>query len=156
MPAPRGSAGDFTVLHEVRVSISSDSDIVFAREKGRSLGSQLGFSPVDLIGIVTVVSELADNILSHASEGEILLRPIEGGRGLFIEACDRGRGIPNVRRVLQGGYSTSGGLGLGLSGAKRLMDEFEVFSEPKRGTTVKAKKWVKPGDKELIESPTVT
>ncbi len=133
-------------LCEVQVRIGTDRDIVVARRHGRTLARQLGFLPTDLTAIATVISELAGNIVRYARCGEVLLKPSCGEgreRGLSIVAHDNGPGIPNVQRALQGGYSTSGSLGLGLSGSRRLMDEFEVVSGPSHGTVVTARKWLK-------------
>lgn len=130
---------------EVRISVSSDADVVAAREKGRELSSRLGFSSVDLTLIVTAISEVARNILLYAKQGEILLR-VENGhasRGIVVEAVDEGPGIPDLELAMQDSYSTSNGLGLGLPGAKRLMDEFEIESEVAKGTRVVMKKWAR-------------
>lgn len=128
-----------------QVPICSDKDIVAARQKGREVAAELGFSPIDLTLIATVISELARNIVLYAKKGEIILQTAEQGekRGIIVTACDDGPGIPDIARALQAGYSTSGSLGLGLPGVKRLMDEFEISSEVRRGTRVKVKKWIK-------------
>lgn len=130
---------------ETRVRIGSSADIVTARHEGRLLSSQVGFLGSDLTVIATAISEIARNIVEYAKEGEILLRPIHQNpkQGILIVASDKGPGIPDVRRALQDGYSTGQGLGLGLPGAKRLMDEFEIVSETGKGTTVTMKKWVR-------------
>ncbi len=103
----------------------------------------MGFASSDLAMIATAISELARNILRYARCGEIICRVIEKGgrRGLIVEARDSGPGIADVEMALKDGYSTSGGLGLGLPGARRLMDEFEVTSQSGRGTHVLATKW---------------
>ena len=127
---------------EIRVRIQSARDIVAARQKGRELAYDLGFGPTDLAIIATAISELARNIVLYARCGEIILRPTqESASGILVMASDQGPGIANVTQALHTGYSTSGGLGVGLPGVKRLMDEFEVVSEVGRGTTVIAKKW---------------
>jgi serine/threonine-protein kinase RsbT len=106
------------------------------------LATGLGFSSGDTTLIATAISELGRNILSYAGQGEISISAVDGGRcGILIIASDKGPGIPDVQQALRDGFSTSGGLGLGLPGVRRLMDEFEITSAPKRGTTVKAKKW---------------
>jgi serine/threonine-protein kinase RsbT len=127
----------------LRVPISSDADIVTARQQGRALGAELGFSSTDLTLVATAISELARNIVLYAGRGEVTLKLVEKGarRGIVLAARDQGPGITDIARVLRGGYSTSGGLGLGLSGVRRVMDEFEIVSEVGRGTTVTAKKW---------------
>ena len=130
-------------LCQVRVPIDSDSDIIVARQKGRALAAELGFSPTDVVRIATAISELARNVLSYAASGEIRLEPLNGrnGCGIAIVASDRGPGIADVDRAMQDAYSTSGGLGLGLPGVRRLMDEFRIDSAIGQGTTVSAKKW---------------
>lgn len=128
---------------EVRVRIASDSDIVVARQKGRDLANQVGFGLTDAALIATVISELARNVLLYAARGEIVLTLLDesGQRGILIVATDDGPGIPDVARAMQDGYSTSGGLGLGLPGAKRVVDEFDIVSRVGHGTVVTAKKW---------------
>jgi len=127
----------------VRVSIDCDSDVVAARQKGRELASQCGFPSTDLAVVATAISELARNIVLYAKGGEVLLTPVESrdNYGLVITARDEGEGIADVRQAMQDGYSTSGRLGVGLPGVKRLMDEFEIVSEAGKGTTVTVKKW---------------
>lgn len=133
------------VVEEAKIEIRSDLDIIMARQKGRSLAAALEFSPSELTLVATAISELARNIVMYAKRGEVTLRWIERGglRGILVRACDRGPGIEDVQRVLQGGYSTSRSLGLGLSGVRRLMDEFEIDSRPGWGTQVTVRKWVK-------------
>jgi serine/threonine-protein kinase RsbT len=129
---------------ETRVPIRSDADLVAARVQGRRLAEHLGFGSSDLVLIATAISEVARNILTYAKTGEITLRLVlQGGRrGIAIIASDQGPGIPDITRAMRDGYSTSAGLGLGLPGAKRLMDEFDIVSQAGRGTTVTIKKWV--------------
>ena len=125
------------------VGIASAADIVAARQEGRALASGLGFSPSDLTVIATAISEVARNIVEHAGRGEIQLSQCqENGRvGVCVVAADKGPGIHDLERALRDGYSTHKGLGLGLPGARRLMDEFEVVSEVGLGTTVTMRKW---------------
>ena len=125
------------------VPIGSDSDILIARSRGRALAADLGFASSDLALIATTISELARNILRYARTGEIAVEAIgtDARRGVSIVARDKGPGIADTRKALQDGFSTSGGLGLGLPGVRRLMDDFELVSEPGRGTTVTVKKW---------------
>jgi serine/threonine-protein kinase RsbT len=132
-----------TVNTEVRVPISSDADVVTARAEGRSLASQVPFSATDLTLIATAISEVARNIVLYAQRGEVVLRLIEeGGReGILVLAQDRGPGIEDVALALQDHYSTGQGSGLGLPGARRLMDEFNLESRPGSGTTVTMRKW---------------
>jgi serine/threonine-protein kinase RsbT len=134
------------VPEEVCVAINSDLDIVAARQKGREMGEKIGFPSTDLTLIATAISELARNIVLYAGRGEILIKSLENAtdsHGIMVVARDEGPGIPNVRHALQDGFSTSGGLGLGLPGAKRLMDELVIHSTAGQGTTVTAKKWLK-------------
>jgi serine/threonine-protein kinase RsbT len=125
------------------VAIASDTDIVTARQQGRKLSSLLGFSPTEATLVATAISELACNIILYATTGEIVLRALEDGgrRGILVIARDEGPGIPDVRQAMVGGYSTSGGLGLGLCGVKRLVDDFEIVSRVGKGTTVTVRKW---------------
>ncbi|MBI4493271.1 MAG: anti-sigma regulatory factor [Chloroflexi bacterium] len=131
---------------ETRVPIASEADIVAARQQVRALAAQVGFSPTDLVLIATAISEVARNIVQYARRGEITLSPIEQSnrRGILIIARDEGPGIPDLELAMQDGYSTGGGLGLGLPGARRLMDEFAITSEVGKGTTVTMKKWARP------------
>lgn len=128
---------------EIRLAINSDQDIVLARQKGRALATQLGFTSGDATLIATAISELARNIVSYARNGQITLRMLNNGdrRGLSIIASDNGPGIPDIRQALRDGFSTSGSLGMGLPGVRRLMDEFEITSQPGQGTMVAVKKW---------------
>jgi serine/threonine-protein kinase RsbT len=133
------------VLQDILVAIRSDTDIVSARQQGRSLAAAIGFSATDATLIATAISELARNIVMYAGQGEVMLQIVEASqrKGIVISARDRGPGIRSIEDVLRDGYSTSGGLGLGLPGVKRLMDEFAIESELRRGTTVTVKKWLK-------------
>jgi serine/threonine-protein kinase RsbT len=133
------------VADEIRIGILSDADIVLARQKARGLARELGFSASDLVAIATALSELARNIVEYAQRGEILLSRVEQGNrcGFAIVARDRGPGIADIGRAMQDGYSTGGGLGLGLPGTRRLMDDFEITSAVGQGTTVRATKWVR-------------
>jgi serine/threonine-protein kinase RsbT len=128
---------------ELRVAINSDQDIVMARQKGRAMAMELGFSAGDATLIAAAISELARNIVSYAGRGEILLKPARGPNltGIGIVARDDGPGIRDIPQALRDGFSTSGSLGIGLPGVKRLMDEFEINSVPGRGTMIAVKKW---------------
>jgi serine/threonine-protein kinase RsbT len=127
----------------IQVAIKSDRDIVLAREKGRALAAELGFSAVDATLIATAISELARNIVAYARKGEIILQPTNSSNrlGVTVTASDEGPGIPDIHQAMRDGFSTSGSLGLGLPGVRRLMDDFEIVSQPGRGTTVVVKKW---------------
>ncbi|MCX8049319.1 MAG: anti-sigma regulatory factor [Methylohalobius sp.] len=127
-----------TVADEVHIPIASEADILTARKRGRELAEKLGFWSVEKTFIAMAISELALNILQYAGQGEIVLSIAERGdgtQGILIIARDRGPGITDVEQAMQKGY--------GLSGAKRLVDEFEIRSEPGKGTTVILKKWVR-------------
>jgi serine/threonine-protein kinase RsbT len=132
------------LLPESRVVIGSEADIVTARQQGRALAQRLGFASSDLTVIATAISELGRNILNYAGSGEIVLRPTRAGNkhGILVAARDQGPGIPDIALAMQDGYSTSNGLGLGLPGTRRLMDEFDINSVVGQGTTVTVKKWV--------------
>lgn len=135
------------VADEVRVPIDGDTDIVAARQSGRKLAGYCGFPSLDQVVVSTVVSELARNIVRYASRGEIILRLVDGsrGRGVEILAADDGPGIRDIPLAMRDGFSTSGNLGLGLPGVRRLMDEFAISSEFGKGTTVTARKWTWAG-----------
>ena len=128
---------------EVRVPVATDGDIVTARGEGRTLAVRLGFSRTDATLIATAISEVGRNILVHAGNGEIVLRPeAEGNRtGVLVVARDEGPGIADVDAALRDGFGTKNGLGLGLPGSRRIMDDFEIDSEVGRGTTVAMRKW---------------
>ncbi len=125
------------------MAIDSEQDIVTARQKGRALAIELGFSSGDTTLIATAISELARNIVSYARKGEIVLKAIQASnrQGISITASDSGPGICNIPQAMRDGFSTSGSLGLGLPGVRRLMDEFDIVSEQGLGTVVKVKKW---------------
>lgn len=131
------------MVKESVLPINSDSDIVAARQRGREVASLLGFTPTDSTLIATAISELARNIVTYAKRGEVVIKNVTSGErvGIVVIARDQGPGIANIAQAMQDGFSTSGSLGLGLPGVKRLMDEFEIVSDPTRGTTVTIKKW---------------
>jgi serine/threonine-protein kinase RsbT len=128
---------------EIRVPINADVDLVAARAEARAMAERLGFPRPDPTLIATAVSEVARNIVMHATQGEIVLKPWEDGTryGLIVMAIDEGPGIQDVETVMREEYSARGGLGLGLPGARRLMDEFEIESDADSGTTVTMRKW---------------
>jgi serine/threonine-protein kinase RsbT len=131
--------------NELRVPVNSAVDIVTARQKGRALAAELGFDGSDLTVIATAISEVARNIVIHAREGEIVLsRANHGGKnGILVVARDEGPGIRDLEKAMEYGYSTNKGLGVGLPGAKWLMDEFEIVSEVDQGTKITMKKWLR-------------
>ena len=128
---------------KIRVPINSDKDIVVARQEGRTLAMSLGFSPGDATLLATAISELARNIVTYANVGDILLDTVNGAArlGMQVVARDEGPGIADVQQALRDGFSTSGGLGLGLPGVRRLVDEFQIVSDGTSGTTVTIRKW---------------
>jgi len=131
------------VAVENNVAIERDVDIVTARQLGRELATSVGFSGSDLTLIATAISEVARNIVVYAERGEIRLQLAQkdGRHGIEVVAADQGPGIPDIERAMQDGFSTGRSLGLGLPGARRLMDEFEIVSEPGKGTMVTMRKW---------------
>jgi serine/threonine-protein kinase RsbT len=128
---------------EVRVGIHGDADLVTARAEARAMAERLGFPRPDPTLIATAISEIARNIVMHAGEGEIVLAPFEDADryGIVVTAVDQGPGIRDVDAALRDEVSGRGGLGLGLPGARRLMDDFELESDPDTGTTVTMRKW---------------
>jgi serine/threonine-protein kinase RsbT len=132
-------------VSETRIIIAHEVDIVTARREGRALAAQLGFSTGELAVIATAISEVARNIVVYAKRGEIELSLVQAGakRGVRVIARDDGPGIPDIALAMRDGYSTSRGLGLGLPGARRIMDEFEIVSEVARGTTIRMTKWAR-------------
>ena len=128
-----------------QILIASDRDVVTARQQGRAVALQTGFSMSEATLIATAISELARNIVSYANHGSVTLQPVHGSNGatgLTIIASDSGRGIADINLALRDGYSSSGGLGLGLPGVRRLMDEFDIVSSSGSGTTVTVTKWL--------------
>jgi serine/threonine-protein kinase RsbT len=129
---------------QVHVRIQNSADIVAARQQGRALASQAGFSHSNLTIIATAISEVARNIVEYAKEGEVIITLISDAtkKGVEIVAADQGPGIADIATVMRDGYSTGKGLGIGLPGARRLMDEFAIASTIGTGTIVTMKKWV--------------
>jgi serine/threonine-protein kinase RsbT len=130
---------------EISVPIEREGDIVTARQKGRELCAAIGFSSTDRTLVATAISEVARNIVRYAVKGEVLLARFEhaGRPGIVVVARDEGPGISDPSLAMRDGFSTGNSLGLGLPGAKRLMDEFELVSAPSKGTTVTMKKWLR-------------
>ena len=136
-----------TVATDFVVDVNNPDDIVAARKAGHQLASRLGFSLTDVTMIATAISEIARNITSYAGRGEFSVGvPNRDGRqALVVRAEDDGPGIADVERAMEDGYSTGRGLGLGLPGARRLMDRLVVESEPGQGTVVEMWKWIPDG-----------
>ncbi len=130
---------------EATIAIEREKDIVTARQRGRELAATAGFKGTDQTLIATAISEVARNILVYAQHGEVHLHVVESGarRGIAVVARDEGPGIADVELAMRDGYSTAKSLGLGLPGARRLMDELEVDSQLGKGTTVTMRRWVR-------------
>jgi len=128
---------------EYKVAINSERDIVLARQKGRAMATEFGFTIGNATLIATTISELARNIITYAGKGEIVMSVVRDSdrMGIIIVASDNGPGIPDIPLALRDGFSTSGSLGIGLPGTRRLMDEFNIESQPGSGTIVKVTKW---------------
>ncbi|MDQ1143599.1 serine/threonine-protein kinase RsbT [Bacillus sp. SORGH_AS 510] len=131
--------------NESCVKIITEWDIVAARQLGRNVAKELGFGSVDQARITTAISELARNIYLYAGTGEIEIERITelGKSGLKVIASDSGPGIHDIRKVMEDGFTTSGGLGAGLPGVKRLMDEFMITSTVGEGTNIQVVKWLR-------------
>jgi serine/threonine-protein kinase RsbT len=133
------------VAADIRVAIRTDADVVTARQEARTMGAALGFSSTDLTLLATAISEVARNITTYAGEGEVALRVLrENAReGIEVVASDAGPGIADVELAMQDGYTTGNGLGLGLPGTRRLVDDFELRTRPGAGTTIRLVKWAR-------------
>jgi serine/threonine-protein kinase RsbT len=125
------------------IPVCSDEDVIVARKKVRTMAQELGLTVLDQTRLVTAVSELSRNIIVHAGEGKVsaFLCRDEDREGLKVVFEDQGTGIVDLERAMEEGFSTAGSLGLGLTGAKRLVDEFAIRSTPGFGTTVEIIKW---------------
>ncbi|MCX9080710.1 MAG: anti-sigma regulatory factor [Candidatus Methanoperedens sp.] len=131
-------------MSEDTLSVRNEMDIISVRGFGRNVAAQLGFGVVDQCRITTAISELARNIVVHGGGGSVTIKTIQNDKkGIEIICKDKGPGIRDMELALKGGFSTVGGLGIGLSGAKRLMDEFQITSFTGKGTTVMIRKWLK-------------
>ncbi|MDR8393754.1 anti-sigma regulatory factor [Aliifodinibius sp. S!AR15-10] len=134
-----------TPLEGQRFVINSDRDLVTIRDFGRKLGEKIGFQSNDRTLIATALSEVCRNVLEYAGSGEVRIEPVAQlkTKGMTITVTDTGPGIEDVEKALQEGFSTGRGMGLGLPGAKRIMDEFQINSKIGNGTTVTMSKWLK-------------
>jgi serine/threonine-protein kinase RsbT len=130
---------------DVRVVINSELDVVTARQAGRQLAAAAGFSSTDQTLVATAISEIARNIIVYAHRGEMILSQLQrqSRRGIQVVGRDQGPGIENTELALSDGYSTANSLGMGLPGARRLMDEFNLSSALGIGTTVTMIKWAR-------------
>jgi serine/threonine-protein kinase RsbT len=133
------------VSEAIIVPIEHEADIVAARQAGRELAGKVGFVGSDLTLIATAISEISRNIVTYAVRGEVTMTAVEDGprRGICIVARDEGPGIADVEQAMRDGFSTGRSLGLGLPGARRLMDDFDIDSQPGQGTRVIMKKWTR-------------
>lgn len=130
--------------NRIYIPINSESDIFIARQSSREIATNFGFGTIDVALIATAVSELTRNIITYAGKGRLSIELVEEKRrkGLVVIASDDGPGIESIELALQDGYSTSGSLGLGLPGVRRLMDDFEIHSKLGSGTSITTKKWL--------------
>ena len=142
------TAVDWPSMDEIRVRVASDADAVTARQRGREAAIRIGLSRSEATYVATAISEIARNITTHAGAGEIRIRSVRRGEqiGMEVVASDEGPGIDDVPAVLASDYASTAGLGLGLWGARQLMDEVEVTSEPGKGTIVTMRKWCGAGE----------
>jgi serine/threonine-protein kinase RsbT len=139
---------DHPALDEIRLPIATEQDIVLARSQARELAKRLGFGLVDQSRITTAVSELTRNVVRYATNGRgvVLFRPILGdssAEGIEIIVSDDGPGIANLDEAMREGFTSGPGLGMGLPGTRRLMDEMQIDSMLGRGTTVTIRKWLR-------------
>lgn len=125
------------------INIQSDLDIVAARMAARDMAKTMGFGAIDQARIATAISELARNIYLYAGEGTVTVGEVQQGirKGLEVICEDQGPGIEDINLVMQDGYTTSKGMGMGMPGARRLMDDFEVISIVGHGTKITCRKW---------------
>ena len=133
------------MLSESNVPIVCESDIVLARQRGRELAAAIGFSSTDQTLLATAISEVARNIISYAGRGDVTLSEVEEGgrRGVMVVARDEGPGIADPELAMRDGYSTGNSLGVGLPGARRLVDDFVLVSALGAGTVITLKKWLR-------------
>ena len=127
------------------LALKAEHDIVLARRTIRDAAGQLGFGETDVTRIVTAASEMARNVYKYAGQGVVRWRSIlaNGRRGIELQFIDQGPGIPDIQLAMREGYSTSKGLGMGLPGAKRLMDDLRIESTVGQGTSITLKKWLR-------------
>jgi serine/threonine-protein kinase RsbT len=144
IPALGSSSPDAPIVDHARIRIRASADIIAARQQSRAIASLLGFSNSDLTMITTAISEVARNIVDYANEGQVTITLISEGTktGVKIVVSDQGPGIADISAAMRDGFSTGQRLGIGLPGARRLMDAFEIVSEVGKGTTIVMKKWL--------------
>lgn len=131
------------VVHTESEKILSEADVVKVRQLVRTRGTAARLSLVDLTKLITAASEIARNTLIYGKGGELTLRQyiLNGKKAIELTFVDQGPGIPDVARALTDGYTSGGGMGLGLGGAKRLVDNFEIETAPGQGTRITLTKW---------------
>ena len=132
------------------IPIESDADVVTARQQARAMAGDLDLTSTDQTLLATAISEVARNITTYAKRGEVelsVVRDDNGRAGIQVIARDQGPGIENVDLALQDGYTSGGGLGLGLPGARRLVDDFNIETAPGQGTTVTLVMWARPNSR---------
>ena len=132
-----------SAIERIIIPIAGEGDVVVARRAVRDVASRIGFGITDVTRIVTAASELARNVVKYAGRGVMAVQVLEeeAATAIELEFCDEGPGIPDVEQAMAEGYSTTGGLGMGLPGAKRLMDEMKIQSTVGQGTLVVVRKW---------------
>lgn len=142
-PAVTERGDDERLLASHRVEIAANEDIVAVRQRARDLAQRAGFSLLDTTKLVTAASELGRNTLEHGGGGYALLEAVTAGarRGVRMTFVDHGPGIPDIDAALRDGFTTGGGLGLGLGGSRRLVGDLAIESAPGAGTTVRAVRW---------------
>lgn len=129
-------------MNPTLIQVIDESDIAVAVRHARYAAQSAGFDKVKVSYVATAASELAANLFFHGGGGSFVVQLLSDRPGLELLAIDSGPGIADIEKALQDGYSTTGSLGFGLPGVKRLMDEMEIDSQPNRGTTVRARRWV--------------
>ena len=132
-------------LSRKELKIDCEDDVVIVRHAVRSLAQERGFDPFATAAVTTAASELARNVWTHARRGVVIIERVmsDGRDGVRMEFRDQGPGIPDLPRALAGGYSTARSLGLGLSGSRRLVDDFQIETAPGSGTVVTVTKWAR-------------
>jgi len=137
------SVKEYKVIKSFIKPVNTRGDIIKVRESGRTLAKEAGFSCNDQTFIATAISEIARNIIEFANKGEIEIGLVNNNQkhGILITSRDEGPGISDIKLAMMDGYSTGNGMGIGLPGAKRMMDEFELLSQVDVGTTVMMVKW---------------
>ena len=136
--------------HDAVIAIESDADVVTARQRAREMAGELELTSTDQTLLATAISEVARNITTYAVRGEVALgivRKDDGRRGIRVIASDEGPGIADLEQAMQDGYTSGGGLGLGLPGARRLVDDFTIETAPGQGTKVTLVMWSRPNSR---------